>query len=336
MTRGMVLAAGWGSRLRPLTDSVPKPLVPFFGRPVISHALRNMARCGIEDVVVNTWHLADELVSGLAAEKNLPVLHISREEELLGTGGGVSRMRSFLGVEPEFVLMNGDIIASVPWVDVLQHHRASSADVTLVTVVRPSLPDALHKVGLDATGRVVEVDGVFSPDCEGTHRAIYAGALVAGGALLDALPKGREACLKVDGFWPLLREGVQIQAFPLEGLWADVGTPAQYVAAHGSVLDSPPGERQRWMPPGIVERSPGVFIHPSAEVGPGSLLKGPLVIGADCVIGAGAQVGSGVVLGRGTLVAPNARLTRLVTWDGASVEGVHQGGVIWSGGAIAA
>lgn len=332
MTRGMVLAAGWGRRLRPLTDVLPKPLVPFFGRPTLAHALEHMARCGITQTAVNTFHLAEDLEAGLAGESGLPEVQISREEELLGTGGGVRRLASFLGAEPEFVLMNGDIIASVPWVDVLEHHRVNEADVTLVTVTRPNLPAALHKVAIDETGRVAEVDGVFCPGVKGPQRAIYAGALVGGGALLAALPDGREACLKVEGFWPLLRRGARVFAFPMEGLWADIGTPAQYVGAHEAVLGADFGVRARWMPPGVVERSPGVFIHPSAEVSAGALLEGPMLVGADVQIGAGARLGEHVVLGRGSRVAAGARLDRVVTWAQSEVEGAHRGAVFWPGG----
>ena len=107
----MVLAAGYGTRLKPLTDRVPKPLVPVAGRPMIDYALEKLQIYGVNEIVINVSHLKDQLVAHLAARKNLTIT-ISEESEPLETGGGLKKAQSLLGNEPVFVI-NSDII----WTD---------------------------------------------------------------------------------------------------------------------------------------------------------------------------------------------------------------------------
>jgi MurNAc alpha-1-phosphate uridylyltransferase len=107
----MVLAAGYGTRLRPLTDRVPKPLVPVAGRPMIEYALEKLQACGVREIVINVSHLKDQLVTHLSSRKNLSI-KISEEAEPLETGGGLKKAQPLLGNEPVFVI-NSDII----WTD---------------------------------------------------------------------------------------------------------------------------------------------------------------------------------------------------------------------------
>jgi MurNAc alpha-1-phosphate uridylyltransferase len=122
INKAMVLAAGYGTRLKPLTDRVPKPLVPVAGRPMIDYALEKLQSYGVREIVINVSHLKDQLVAHLADRKHLPI-KISEEAEPLETGGGLKKAQTLLGDEPVFVI-NSDII----WTDDLPRRGASTAD----------------------------------------------------------------------------------------------------------------------------------------------------------------------------------------------------------------
>jgi mannose-1-phosphate guanylyltransferase len=273
----MILAAGLGTRLRPLTDELPKPLVPVGDRAVLAHVAARLAAAGIGEAVLNTHHLAAAFTPARLA--GLPLaLRVIHEIEVLGTAGALANAAALLG-EGDVVVWNGDILADVDVTALVAAHRAASAAATLA--VSPRAPGE-GTVGIGAGGRVVRLRGerfgdeLASGDFLGIH-------VIAPG-LRAALP--RPGCFIDDGYRPALRRGLLVTTFPVPGAWDDVGTIASYLAANA-----------RW----LAREGRGAYVHESARVAPGVE-----VIGS--VIGAGAEVtGAGAV--RGSVIWPGARAT---------------------------
>lgn len=367
--RGVILAAGEGTRLRPLTATVPKPLVPVLNRPMIGHALDAMRRAGVAEVVANAWYLAETLVGRLGSgPPEGPWLRWSVEPELLGTGGGVRRAASLLRDLDELLVINGDVLALADLGAALEAHRRSGALATLVVTRRPDLPASLHKVAWEeSTGRVVEVDGVPALHGPGFARGIYTGMLVASRALVEALPASGPACLKEDGFWPLLRAGAPLHAVETGAYWSDVGTPESYLRTNMELLvrlahqaSSPPAAPQSQpatgeddgpgrsggagapadlgglLPDGYVEEDEAVFVHRSARIQPGAVVDGPSLIGPDTIVQDGAVVGPGAVVGARCTLTPSAHVRASVVWDGVIVRGPAVQQVWWQGGVVTA
>ncbi len=235
LRRAMILGAGLGSRLRPLTLGRPKPCVPFMGEPLLYRGLRQMGRAGIEEVVVNTCYLPDVLEALVrTSPPGLPRVLLSREEEMLGTGGGIRKAFEDFGSGEEILVVNGDVVMNLDVAQLLNRHKSVGAEITLVTVERPELGEALHKVHYGNSGSVQAVDGVSHSQVAGGpfRKGIYTGAAVLGRGVIERIPTPGYACLKEEGFWPALRSGLPVQAMEVDSYWSDIGTPERYLATH--------------------------------------------------------------------------------------------------------
>jgi MurNAc alpha-1-phosphate uridylyltransferase len=232
--RAMVLAAGLGTRMAPLTTSVPKPMVPVGGKPLVDHVLERLAVAGVELVVVNVHHMAD-LIEGHVAGRARPKVAISNERDgLLGTGGGVVKALPLLGDAP-FFHVNSDTI----WIEGPRPNLdrlASSFD--------PQAMDALLLLAPTATSIGYEGRGDFSmsPDGRLLKRGecevvpfVYAGAAVLSPRMFDGAPSGAFALTKL---FDRAAEAGRLHGLRLEGLWMHVGSPDAVTKAESAILAS--------------------------------------------------------------------------------------------------
>ena len=216
-----VLAAGLGTRLRPLSDHVPKALVPIGDRPALAHVLERVKPVG--RVVVNAFHKSEAMVAYGASAGVDVVCEVS----LLGTAGGLHHARARLDVGPVLV-WNADIVATVDAEDLMTVHAAHASDGHCATLAFATRAAGQGTVGLAADGRVVRLRGErFGDEVRGGD---FLGIHVVGPALRDALPS--VGCLVGDVYLPALRGGAKIGAYAHEGPFFDVGTLASYVDAN--------------------------------------------------------------------------------------------------------
>jgi mannose-1-phosphate guanylyltransferase len=215
----MVLSAGLGTRMRPLTDWRAKPLAPVGDRAALAHVLDALGAAGITRIVANAHHRADD-VRAFAAQDGRFV--VSEEPELLGTAGGVQHARGLLG-DGDVLVWNGDILAAV---DAGALVRAHHAEATLL--VRPGAAGS-GNVGLAADGRVVRLrrETVLPGEATGGE---FLGVHVVGRALARGLPE--RGCLVGDVYLPAMRAGARLEALPFDGPFWDIGTVAAYVDAN--------------------------------------------------------------------------------------------------------
>jgi mannose-1-phosphate guanylyltransferase len=283
--KAMILCAGFGTRLRPLTELWPKPAVPVAGAPLVHWTARRLARGGVRALVVNTHHLAEKMERALL-DVPLPV-EVSREEVILGTGGGVYRAfnRELLGEGTLFVL-NGDVLFAFDPVRALAAHRASGALVTLV--VQP----ARKGYGTLAADREGRLAGFGDSPGEKIH---FTGVHVVEPAALETLPPGPSDILR-DAWVPLARRTGRVFVHRDEAYWDDVGTPAGYLKVNLEALEGRvPMER----PPAL----PGT-IEAGAEI-----VRSCVCAGAR--VRAGARLEDSVVLD-GTTIEPGEHLQRVI------------------------
>ncbi len=273
----MILAAGLGTRLRPLTDVRAKPLVPVGDRPALAHAIERLRAAGVTRVVVNAHHRAEDIRAFvLALAQARGGVTVSEERELLGTAGGLARARALLG-EGDVLVWNADILATVDPRALVEHHARERAEATLV--VQPMAPGA-GSVGLDAEGRIVRLRRErFAEEASGGE---FLGVHVLGAALRARLPE--RGGLVEDVLLPALARGETLRAMPYAGRWHDIGTVAAYLAANRAWLE------QRGL---------------ASWVGPGAHVAEAVTLDA-CIVGAGAAVvGQGALAG--CVVWPGAR-----------------------------
>ncbi|MFZ0400738.1 MAG: nucleotidyltransferase family protein [Pseudolabrys sp.] len=232
--RAMILAAGLGTRMRPLTDTLPKPLVKVAGKPLIDHVLDRLAEAGVERVVVNVHHLADQMQRHLAQRKQ-PLIVISDERGLLlGTGGGVKKALPELGDAP-FFHINSDTI----WIDGVKPNLARLADA-----FDPAAMDALlllaptnGSIGYSGRGDfAMAADGQLRKRAEQEVAPfVYAGAAILSPALFKRTPEGE---LSLTTLFDRAAQARRLHGLRMEGLWMHVGTPEAIASAEAAIKAS--------------------------------------------------------------------------------------------------
>jgi mannose-1-phosphate guanylyltransferase len=310
---GMVLAAGFGTRLRPLTDLLPKPAVPVAGLPLLQFALARMRAAGARRAVVNAHHLAGEMERvALEAGRCAGVqVAISHEPVLAGTGGALREARSWLGGAEAVVLWNGDVLLDLDLARVVASHRASGALATLVLAPMP--PGASYAtVDVDRSMAVRRIAG-HGPGGADLVPLHFTGVHVLSPELLDRVPGDPFACdVNRQVYPPCLAQG-QVRAVVAGGYWNDLGTPARYLQANLDVLTGAakvtlPGAEPFAL---LREVAPGVWAAPDAEVDARARLLGPAFIGSGCRVPAGTSV-ERAVLWPGTALGPGERVVDAV------------------------
>ncbi len=316
--RAMILAAGHGSRLGPLGQDRPKPMLPVGGRPLVEHAFSFLRKAGIEDVILNSFTLADALEShvgdgrrfGMAAQWSRETGHI------LGTGGGVRHARRFFEGRT-CVVMNGKIVTTAALTDALAFHLSRKAGVTLVLRADPEA-GRWGGFTLGPDGRIASMLGSLpdgSPaEAPATH--MFTGISILEPEFLDTLPEGPH-CLVREGFRPwFLGQGAFFgYALPQDAYWWDHSTPSRYLQ----------GNFNLFAPPVRSYFANELAYHPTR---PG------VIAGAGASLPDSAVVCGALVLGEGAVVAPGAHLENVVVWENCRVEGSLGSAVVTPAGVV--
>jgi NDP-sugar pyrophosphorylase family protein len=298
--RAMIVAAGLGQRLRPLTELRPKPALPVRGIPLVAYPLALLAHAHVREVTVNVHHLPEQLIeAGEAWRPPGLSLRFSHEPELLDTGGGIARVASFLRESDPCLLLGGDMVVDLDVGALLAAHQASGRAVTAVLRRDPRAAE-FGTIGVDRTGRMRRIGRRFDLGGE-VDSGVYTWVNVVSARAFDSLPQ-REVFSHLDDWWaPELARGSDaigaVVLAPEACRWEPVGTPAEYLHANFAL---PP---LSYLDVDARARAAGVRLSP------------------DLVLGAGAEL------------APGARLEHAVVWDGERVpagcvgrDGVFAGG----------
>ncbi|MGQ4808960.1 UTP--glucose-1-phosphate uridylyltransferase [Candidatus Entotheonellaceae bacterium PAL068K] len=325
--RAMILAAGLGMRLRPLTDGCPKPLLPLMLQPMLAHLLEQLRRQDIREVAINLHYRAAQVAQWLGDGSRWGLrLHLSYEPKILGTAGGIKGVETFLGQFPVLVI-NADVLVDLDFRALWHWHCQREALVTMV--VRPD-PAARQygAVGLDEANRVLGING--RPPAEG-HRIVqetmFTGIQVVSPAALAHIPEGRSSSTTAEVYPALIAMHKAVYGYRYTGYWMDIGVPERYLQAHRDMLDGV--HRSQWLdrlPEGssaildqqaIASRATQARLIPPVVLGPGVELAHGACVGPYAVLGAGCRVEAGAVVrdsvvGEQGHVAVGAQLHRCI------------------------
>ncbi|CAN5591059.1 NDP-sugar synthase [soil metagenome] len=311
ITQAFVLGAGLGIRLRPLTDDLPKPLVPIFQKPLITFALDHLAQAGVQSFVINTHHLPEHFESlfGSGFYRQLPVRLVD-EPMRLETGGGIKNAQPCFGSEP-FIVYGGDVLTDLPLEPLLEEHLRSGNDVTLGLRETDLAADIAFR-----DGRVLDIANRYGH----AGNFDYATVSVWNRQIFDRIPSGKRI-----SFFPILAqwmsEGGKIGGVVLnEGHWFNIGSSAEYLAAHRAISAG-------WRPAYVSASEWPVQIAPDAVIDPTAQVLGFSSIGAGCRIGAGAIVEDSI-LWPGAEISSHAQLKRSIVRSHRRAEGALSDAVI--------
>jgi mannose-1-phosphate guanylyltransferase len=304
----MVLAAGLGTRLRPLTYEITKPMVPVLDRPVMEHIVDLLDRHGFDEVIANLHYFPDSIREHFGER-----LEYRFEEELLGTAGGVRGCADFFGDEP-FLVISGDALTDIDLTKFVARHRQSDGVATLAVKQVPDTSEygvVLH----DKDGRITGFQEKPAPD-EALSDLGNCGIYMFDPKIFDYFPSRPFVDWANDVFPVLLENDVPFHIHELQEYWNDVGSLGElrqgtFDALRGELHLGVEGE----------EISPGVIVADGRELGQDVEVEGPVWIGADVSVGAGARLMGPVVLGDGATVGERAQLRESIVFPGSEIAG---------------
>jgi mannose-1-phosphate guanylyltransferase len=305
--QAVILVGGEGTRLRPLTSTVPKPVVPLVDRPFIAFMLEWLARHGVDDVVMSCGFLATAVrnVLGDGSQYGLR-LRFVEEPEPRGTAGALKYAEDLL--DERFLMLNGDVLTDIDLTAQIAQHEATGAVGTLA-LVPVSDPTAYGLVRLDDNHAVSEFVEKPSADQIDT-RLISAGAYMLERAVLDLIPADRNVSIERE-VWPQL-VGEGLFGYAAEAYWLDIGTPERYLQGTFDILEGN-------VETAVAERlGPGYLAVGDRVQADGRIIP-PALVDRGCTIAAGAHVGSLVVLGEGVTVGEGTKIERSVVLNGAEI-----------------
>ncbi|HVO53453.1 MAG TPA: NDP-sugar synthase [Solirubrobacterales bacterium] len=323
--QAIVLVGGEGTRLRPLTDSVPKPALTLVDRPFLAYMVEWLASHGVTEVVLACGFLPDVLRGALGEEEHEGTrLTYVVEPDRRGTAGAFRFAADELGdrLEDRFLALNGDVLCDLDLSALLRVHEELGAQATL----------GLYPVEDSAAFGLVECDAERSvlafreKTGEPVPGEINAGTYVLERSVLDLIPPGREVSIEREVFPRLVGDG--LGALPLEGYWMDIGTPERYLQASWDILEGRVKTRVEPTAPGMLVGAdteiasgarvgPRAVLAPGCRVGEGAELTGSVLL-EGCTVGAGATV-SDSILAAGVEVAPGATLAGAVIGEDGHV-----------------
>ncbi|MGH2925514.1 MAG: sugar phosphate nucleotidyltransferase [Solirubrobacterales bacterium] len=325
--RAMVMAAGLGTRLRPLTYEVPKPMVPVANRPVMEHILRLLRGHGLEQVIANLHWFPDTIRDRFGDGSELGIdLSYSYEDELLGTAGGVRNVADFFGSEP-FLVMAADALTDIDLAALGAAHEASGGIATLA-VKRVASVSEFGVVIAGSDGRVQGFQEKPDP-AEALSDLASCMIYVLNPEIFDYFPDRPVADFALDVFPALLEHDVPFHVHAIDAYWNDVGSLPEYLqgnldALEGSVVAEGDGRllEPRGGEAALSSGEPGVggrvLVAEGCRLDPAARLDGPLVIGAGSVVGEGARVRHSVLL-PGSEVPPGAIVAGAVYGHGGGL-----------------
>ena len=295
-TAAMVLAAGRGRRMRPLSDVLPKPALPILDRPVVQWALELAARVRAHRIAVNVWHLPEAMEAAVRSVAGDRAVSISREPELLGGAGGLAAARDLglLDGDGPVLVLNGDGLIDLDLAPLFERHRSAGDLVTLALLPHPD-SSRWSRITLDARGCVSKM---LAPGADpgGDRSWLYPGVMLLARELLDEIPAGPGET--ADRIWTPARRAGRFGGAVVRGTWREVGTPADYDAAVREALGG------------------ASWAHSSSRISPTATLARSMAgkrvtIGAqttirDCVISHGATIGSACRIEESIILGPRS------------------------------
>jgi len=306
--QAFVLGAGLGTRLRPLTDELPKPLVPIFQKPLITFALDHLIDIGIEKFLINTHRLPEKFAEAFPENRYAGIdLTLVNEPVLLETGGGIKNIEGELGDQP-FITYSGDVLTDVPLEPLIEEHFKSGNDVTLALRCT-ELGSAIAFRG----NRVVDISNRYGTPGEFD----FANIAVWNRSVFERIPPGKKiSFVPVLGEW--LSQGGKIGGVVLkDGKWFNLGSRAEYLDVHRVILN------ERWRPAYLKTSDWTAQVHPSAMVDPSARVRGCSVVGKDCRVGAEALL-EDTILWSGSQIASHAELFGCIVRARKTVTGTHR------------
>ena len=306
--KAILLTAGYGTRLQPLTDFLPKALVPLVGKPLVRHSISRLLQAGISSIGLNTHHHAARM-NAFASTQDDCSLHISHEPVILGSAGGIGGFRDFLEREDFFIVCNGDSLSNITcdrFLPDFAHHSP------LVMLVLHDCP-AFNNVCINSDGNIIDLRDTLRPH-DTFQRLAYTGIAYMSRAFLDLIPPGASELVPLLLALITARPGSVRAVLAPDAVWRDIGTPAAYAQAHREIML----QRLPLIPERDIPAS-ALFLGEDSQIAEDCTLDGFVSIGHGCRIETGCTLCDCIVWDQ-TTIAAGSTLSSVVCGPGFMIN----------------
>jgi mannose-1-phosphate guanylyltransferase len=309
--KAVILVGGEGTRLRPLTNSIPKSMIPVLNRPFLEHTIAYLKKHGVDSIILTLSYLPETIQNYFEDGSNFGIpLTYSMESNPLGTAGAVKNVERHL--DGTFIVLNGDIFTDLDLADMIDFHKRKKAKAT-IALAWVENPCAFGVVETNSDGKVKRFVEKPKPD-QVTTNWINAGIYILEPEVLEHVPEGSHYMFEKGLFPLLLKIGEPVYGYHFSGYWLDMGTPEKYLCLNCDLLLAKvKSTLANNLNKDEVFCDKGVIVHPSAEI------TGPVVIASGCRIGQRVSIKGPVIMAPDCYIGEDARIEGAVLWRGANI-----------------
>ena len=309
--KALFLAGGMGTRLKPLTDNLPKPMVPMMAKPLMERNMLKLRDCGVDEIILSTSYKPQKIKEyfGDGAKLGLKI-HYVCEDIPLGTGGAIKNAQEFF--DDTFLIFNADILSNINIIDMLKFHKEKRASVT-IAVTRVENPSHYGVIEYNEDLYAESFTEKPKPS-EIKSNYINAGIYIFEPDVLNEIPGSKVVSIERETYPLLLRKGYPIAVYKSKEYWMDIGTIEKYRQAHQDILNG------SYPLPEYGENSKGTFIGPNTKIHSTARITAPVYIGENSRIDAYSTIGPNTVIGSSCCVGINCKITNSIVWDKISIQ----------------
>lgn len=309
--KALFLAGGMGTRLKPLTDNLPKPMVPMMAKPLLERNLLKLKACGVDEIILSTSYKPQKIKEYFGDGSKLGLkIHYVCEDIPLGTGGAIKNTQEFFN--DTFLIFNADILSNINVLDMLKFHKDKKAAVTI----------AVTKVENPSLYGVIEYDADFYAESftekpkpsEIKSNYINAGIYIFEPNVLKEIPASKVVSIERETYPLLLSKGYPIAVYKSKEYWMDIGTVEKYRQAHQDILNG------SYPLPELGKNLKGKYIGANTKIHSTAKINPPVYIGENTTIDAYSIIGPGTIVGNNCKIGVNCKIINSIVWDKISIQ----------------
>jgi mannose-1-phosphate guanylyltransferase len=308
--KALFLAGGMGTRLKPLTDDLPKPMVPMMVKPLLERNMLKLKGFGVDEIILSTCYKPQKIEEYFGDGTKLGLkIHYICEDIPLGTGGAIKNAEEFF--DDTFIIFNADILSDINISDMMKFHKEKCASVT-IAVTQVKNPSAYGVIEYNKD--LYAQSFTEKPKCTDLKsNYINAGIYIFEPNVLKEIPDSQVVSIERETFPQLLKNGYPIAVYKSDAYWMDIGTIEKYVQAHQDILN------RDYHLPEIMDKNQNIFIGKNTIIQPSAKIISPVYIGENTKIGAYSTIGPNTVIGNNCKVGTNNIITDSIVWDKMSI-----------------
>lgn len=309
--KALFLAGGMGTRLRPLTDDLPKPMVPMMGRPLLERNMVKLKECGVDEIILSTCYKPQKIEEYFGDGIKLGFkIHYVCEDIPLGTGGAIKNTEEFF--DDTVIIFNADILSEINIIDMMKFHKEKSAAVT-IAVTQVENPSAYGVIEYNEDLYAESFTEKPKPS-EIRSNYINAGIYIFEPYVLKEIPDFQVVSIERETYPLLLEKGYPIAVYKSDAYWMDIGTVEKYVQAHEDILNGTCPMIE------FKEENQGIFIGENTIIHPSTKIIAPVYIGENTKIGAHSIIGPDTIIGNNCTLGINNIITDSIIWDEITIK----------------